>query len=243
MTDLEQPTIEAVRAYLLGSLPFDDAVALQRRLAYDVAGEPRTATVIFCEHPHGITIGRDGSRAHVRLTNEKLAARRWPVQYVGRGGGCVLHAPGQVACYLVLPLQALGLTPTAYARQIVRVVADVATGLGAGVVADESTLAVRANGRRLASFGVAVRDWVTSFGFVLNVAPDLEWFRDVDCDGDAAPMTSLQRECPGRVRVAAVRQRLLELLAERFRFCRVSVFHSHPSMTPRAPRHAIPSAR
>ena len=243
MTEVEQPPIEAVRAYLLGSLPIDDAIAFQRRLAYDVAGDPRTAAVIVCEHPYGVTVGRNGSRAHVRLTPEKLSVRRWPVQYVGRGGGCVLHAPGQVACYPVLPLQPLGLTPTAYARQLVRVAADVVTGFGATPAVDESALALRANGRRVASFGVAVRDWVTAFGFVLNVAPDLEWFRDVSCDGDPVPMTSLQRECPGRVRMAAVRQQLLELLAERFRFGRVSVFHSHPSMTPRAPRHAIPSTR
>lgn len=242
MNEADPPQIVAVRAYLLGTLPVGDALTLQRRLAYEIGGVPHTAAVVVCEHPYGVTIGRNGSRAHVRLTAAKLAARRWPVDYVGRGGGCVLHAPGQVACYPILPLQTLGLTPAAYVATLTRLVGNLVSGFGVTPAVDEASQAVRANGRRVASFGVAVRDWVTTFGFVVNVAPDLAYYRDVDCDGDPLPMTSLQRECPGRVRVATVRQRLLELLAGRFRLGRVSVFHSHPTMVPRAPRHALPTA-
>jgi lipoyl(octanoyl) transferase len=79
---------------------------------------------------------------------------------------------------------------------------------------------------------------VTCFGLVVNADPDLEPFREVKCDGDAAPMTSLARESAMRVRVTGVRQRLLELIAERFGFPRVSVFHTHPGVLPRPTRHA-----
>lgn len=243
VTDPSQPPIEATRAYLLGAVPTDDAFAFQRRLAYDVAGDPRSAALILCDHPFGVSIGREGSRAHVRLSQEKLSVRRWSVRYVGRGGGCILHVPGQVACYPIVSLRSLGLTPVEYVSELCRVVADVVAGFGASPAVDAAAPAVRVRGRRIASIGVGVRDWVTSFGVVLNVAPDLAWFRDVDSDGDPMPMTSLQRECPDRVRESAVRQRLLELLTERFRFGRVSVFHSHPTMPPRALRHAISTAR
>ena len=99
---------------------------------------------------------------------------------------------------------------------------------------------MRVNGRRVAHVGVAVRDGVSSFGLVVNVNPDLAPFRDVRCDGDPLPMTSLQRESPLRVRVTGVRQRLVELIAARFGFDRVSVFHNHPAALPRPTRHAIP---
>jgi lipoyl(octanoyl) transferase len=219
-----------VQAYLLGTLDLDTALALQHRLAYEVAGDPSCAAVVLCEHPPAITTGREGSWVHIR-------AGQRPVRWVARGGGVVLHAPGQVACYPVLPLDRMQLTPAAYLAGLRDVVGELLAGFG--VKSEVDSAAVRVNGRRVAHFGVAVRNWVTSFGFVLNVAPDLELFRDIDCDGDLVPVTSLQRECPTRVRVPAVRQRLLDLLARRFDFGRVSVFHSHPTFLPRTPLHAL----
>ena len=96
-----------------------------------------------------------------------------------------------------------------------------------------------ANGRRVAHVGVAVRGFVTSFGLVVNATPDLAPFRDVRCDGDPLPMTSLARESGHRVRVTTVRQLLLELIVKRFGFDRVSIFHTHPAALPRPTRHAI----
>lgn len=228
------PRIAAVQAYLLGTLSIDAAQALLHRLAYEVAGDPACAAVVVCDHPHEITVGREGSQAHIH-------SRRWPVRWVARGGGVILHAPGQVACYPVLPLDRMRVTPAEYVAGLCAVVGDLLAGFG--VKADVEAAAVRVNGRRVAHFGVAVRNWVTSYGFVLNVAPDLELFRDVHCDGDPLPVTSLQRECPSRVRVPAVRQRLLELLARRFDLGRLSVFHHHPTFLPRTPLHALPARR
>jgi lipoyl(octanoyl) transferase len=232
------PRLPAVQAYLLGTLDLDTAFALQRRLAYDVAGDPTSAAVILCDHPAEITIGREGSREHLRLTPAQLTARRWAVRWVARGGGVVLHVPGQVACYPILPLDQLKLTPAAYIAGLCEVVAELLASFGVHGTVDANEPAVRVHGRRIAHVGVAVRNWVSTFGLILNVTPDLELFRDLDSDGDTVPVTSLQRECPTPVRVPAVRQRLLELLARKFGFDRLSVFHSHPTILPRATRHA-----
>jgi lipoyl(octanoyl) transferase len=225
----------ALQAYLLGTLDFERAVALQRRLAYEATGETPAPAVVLCDHPPEITVGRHGSRAHIRLTDDDLASRQWNVRWVARGGGVILHVPGQVACYPVLPLQELGLTPAGYVEALGEMVADLVRGFGLHPTRDAD--AIRVNGRRVATLGVAIRNWVASFGVVVNVNPDLELFRGIDGTGDPLPMTSLQRECPTPVRVPAVRQRLLELLAGRFGFERTSVFH-HPTFLPRTRPHA-----
>jgi lipoyl(octanoyl) transferase len=224
---------------LLGTLDLDRAVALQRRLAYDATGDTPAPAVVICDHPPGLTVGRHGSRAHVRLTDDDLAARRWDVRWLARGGGVTLHAPGQVACYPVLPLREFGVTPAEYVGGLCEIVGDLCRGFGLKPTFDRDLPTVRVNGRRVATIGVAVRNWVSSFGVVVNVNPDLELFRGIDADGDPVPMTSLQRECPTPVRVPAVRQRLLDLLAARFGFDRVSVFHQHPSFLPRTRPHAV----
>jgi lipoyl(octanoyl) transferase len=243
VTDIRQthelhPASQVLSAYLLGTLEFDAFLAIQRRLVYDIAGNRGSAAIILCDHPPGITVGREGSRAHVRRNPEELHARGWPVRWVSRGGGVMLHLPGQVACYPFFPLDALGLMVAGYVEQLQAVALDLARSYDVPAEPDPERPGVRVNGRRVAHVGAAVRDNVSCFGLVVNADPDLEPFRDVKCDGDAAPMTSLARESPLRVRVSGVRQRLLELVAVRFGFDRVSVFHTHPGALPRPPRHA-----
>src|SRR5690606_1375683 len=63
--------------HLLGEVDFDAALALQRRLVFE-AGErhaPRIS-VLLCEHPELITVGRDGSRGDIRLSPDELRERR-----------------------------------------------------------------------------------------------------------------------------------------------------------------------
>jgi lipoate-protein ligase B len=150
----------------------------------------------------------------------------------------MLHLPGQVACYPVLPLDLLGLRAAAYVSALQEIVIELLADSQLVGVADRSHPGVRVNGRRIAHVGVAIRGRITGFGLILNVDPDLAPFRDVRCDGDALPMTSIQREAAGRMRLAGVRQRLVDLVSSRFGFDRVSVFHNHPAALTQPTRHA-----
>jgi lipoyl(octanoyl) transferase len=239
----EQPDYAPPRplsAYLLGGLPFDALLALQRRLVYDISGDRDTAVLVLCDHPTGITVGREGSASHIRPNSDQLAARGWPANWVARGGGAMLHVPGQVACYPIFALDALNLTVGRYVSELQALACDLCREFGVEATPDFDRPGVRANGRRVAHIGIAVRENVTSFGLVVNATPDLAAFREVRCDADPLPMTSLARESDHRVRVTTVRQRLLELIVKRFGFDRVSVFHTHPAALPRPTRHAIP---
>lgn len=224
-------------AYLLGILNFDALLALQRRLVYDVSGD-HSASIILCDHGLGITVGREGSSRDVRPNPDELHRRGWSVQWVSRGGGTMLHLPGQVACYPVFPLDVLGFTPARYVEELQAVVVDLCREYGLAGHPDAEHPGVRVNGRRVAHVGVAVRHGITCFGLIVNADPDLEPFRDVKCAGDSLPMTSLARESSMRVRVSGVRQKLLELTATRFGFDRLSVFHTLPGVLPRPSHHA-----
>ena len=129
MTDIDHtPELplpsRTLSAYLLGTLEFDELLAFQRRLVYEIGGEPSAAALLLCDHPPGITIGREGSRTHVRPNPEELHARGWPVRWVSRGGGVMLHMPGQVACYPIIPLDTLKLTAAAYILELQEVACE-----------------------------------------------------------------------------------------------------------------------
>ncbi len=232
-----------LQVYLLGRVDFEDMLRCQRRLVYEVSGDRSRAVLLLCEHPPLISVGREGSREHIGFEPHDLAAREWPVRWVNRGGGCLLHLPGQLAIYPILALDRLGLDLRGYLDRLHSVLVDVVTKMEVPASVRPDRAGVWANGRLLADIGVAVRGWVTYFGAAVNVHPDLEPFRRVAVAGPGEPpMTSLAREHREPVRDAAVRQRLVEAFARRFGFPRTSLFHTHPALTRPAPFDAVASS-
>ena len=226
------------RADPFAPLTVEQLTTLQRRLVYDVSGAPGSAAVLFGDHPAGVTVGREGSRADVRLPDAELVSHNLPLHFVPRGGGAVLHLPGQVTCYPVLPIERYGVTPGEYVRRLVRAAAAVAAAYSLPVEADEGELSVRVRGRRFAHVGAAVRGGVTLFGVVINVNPDLEPFRHVHVDADPLPMTSLQRESTLRITPHAVRQKLLNALCDAFALRRAVAPTRRPFSVLQLSRHA-----
>jgi lipoyl(octanoyl) transferase len=229
----------ALQAYLLGTVEFETALALQRQLVYQVGGDRDRAALVLCEHPPTITVGREGSRAQILYEPDELRALRWRVRWVNRGGGCLLQLPGQMAIYPILALDRLGLGVEAYLERLRRVVLDVLAEFSIPAATDVTGVQVGA--RPVAQLGIAVRDWVSYFGAAFNVEPDLDLLRKVRTAAGAPPMTSLARERRGPLRAALVRERLLEHFASRFGFGRVSVFFHHPALGARSASGAVAS--
>ncbi|MCS6850365.1 MAG: lipoyl(octanoyl) transferase LipB [Gemmataceae bacterium] len=221
-----------LQAYLLGQVDFEALLAVQQRLVYEVAGNRDQAVLILCEHPPLITVGREGSRAHILYELDELRSRELTVRWVNRGGGCWLHAPGQLAIYAVLPLDRLGLGLQAYVRRLETVARAVLADFYVPSHLHASHAGVWVGNRPLAPIGVAVRHWVSYYGAIFNVHPDLRPFRWVRLGhADAGPMTSLERERRGPLRPALVRERFLEHFAAQFGFARTTLFFEHPQLT------------
>jgi lipoyl(octanoyl) transferase len=232
----------ALQVYLLGTVDFETTLALQRRLVYEVAGERARAALILCEHPPLITVGRQGSRAHILCDADELRARQWQVRWVNRGGGCLLHAPGQLAIYPVLALDQFRLSLPDYLDRLHAALLATAADCSITATTRAGHSGIWAGGRLLAAVGIAVRDWVTYYGAALNVNPALTPFRLVRCAGpDGGPMTSLERQRRGPVRPTLVRERFVEHFAARFAFARTTFFSDHPSLGRKARSDALAS--
>jgi lipoyl(octanoyl) transferase len=224
-----------LQVYLLGTVDFETALALQHRLVYEVAGNRSSSALILCEHPPGITIGRQGSRTHLLCEPEELRARQWPVRWVNRGGGCLLHVPGQMLIYPILALDRLGFGLQTYLDRLQEVGLTVLADFGVRGETRPGRPGIWVGPRPIAGIGVAVRDWVTYFGAAFNINPSLDGFRLVRCGGPSdGPMTSLERERRGPLRASLVRERFLEYFAARFEFARTTIFFHHPSLSRKA---------
>ncbi len=221
----------ALQVYLLGQLDFEAALRFQRRLHYEVSGDRGQAVLLVCEHPPVITVGRQGSRAHILCGPEELRSRQWTIRWVNRGGGCLLHLPGQIAVYPILPLDRLGLSIPAYLEKLHGVIGGLLADFNMRGQTRPDRPGVWVGSRLLAGVGVAVRDWVSYYGAWINVNPGLEAVRLVRWGGAGEqPMTSLERERRGPLRTSLVRERLSEYFRDGFGFARVSLFSDHPAL-------------
>jgi lipoyl(octanoyl) transferase len=213
-----------LQVHLLGCVPFEDALGLQRRLLHQIENDRSQSALIVCEHPPIITVGRLGSRGHIHIELEELRLRGWQVRWVNRGAGCVFHAPGQVAIYPIVPLDRIGCNVHRYLERLSRVVLEIMADYMVRGEVDLARGHVSVGGRPLAVLGAAVRRWVSYHGAFVNVQPDLELLRRVRTGAGVVPMTSLERERHGPIALQRVRERAIELVAEQFDCAETAVF-------------------
>jgi lipoyl(octanoyl) transferase len=162
----------------LGRVPYADGVALQKSLVEERRAGRIPDTLLLLEHPHVITLGvkaRD-SRAHVKASDEDLAARGVELYESGRGGDVTYHGPGQLVGYPILDLRPDRCDVHRYVRDLEDVLIRAAArfGVAAGRVPGMSGAWV--GDRKLAAIGVRISRWITSHGFALNVTTDLAYF-------------------------------------------------------------------
>jgi lipoyl(octanoyl) transferase len=225
-------TTPSLEVYLLGLVEFDDVQRLQRRLVYDL-GERQGAALILCEHPPTISVGRSGSRAHIRADDDELKAMGVPVRWVNRGGGCILHLPGQLAGYLALPLPSFGLDLKHYVDGLHRVLLDLLPEFDLTGSTRPETSGVFLGPCRVATVGVAVGRWIAYHGFTLNVGPYLEPFRLLDdplasSEGTSIRPTSMEAWRQRPTPMPKVRESVIRHVETTFGLERNHVYTAHP---------------
>src|ERR1700733_4245525 len=88
----------------LGLVEYGAAWELQRRVVAARKAGAIADVLLFCEHPHVITLGRSGKISNLRAPDEML--RRMGVSFFesNRGGDITYHGPGQLVGYPILNL-------------------------------------------------------------------------------------------------------------------------------------------
>ena len=178
-----------------GRVPYDRALDWQRTLAQArIDGRLEEDLLLLLEHPPVVTLGRTAQGAHV------LRPEGVDVVEVERGGDVTFHGPGQLVGYPIFDLHG-----PPYRQDLhwyLRTLEDalIAALAELGIPAERKTgytgvWTGAGGGRKIASIGVHVKQWVTWHGFALNVTTDLAQFeRIVPCGIPGVEMTSVERE-------------------------------------------------
>lgn len=219
-----------MEAHLLGRIDFDTCLELQQRLLPQVAGrDDGQVVLLLCEHTPLVTIGRGGSPAEVARESRLIRSGQIRVCWVNRGGGCLMHAPGQLAIYPLVPLRWHGLSLGRLLERFQTALVESLDELNVVATARPQRHGLWGRSGQLAAFGLAVRHGVTYLGAYLNVDPPMGLFRLVESDAiDATRMSCLSAERRGPVRMPTVRATVIRHLAEAFGCDRYHLYTGHP---------------
>ena len=183
----------------LGRVNFADALVLQEEIVAkkrENRGAPDE--LLLLEHEPVYTIGKTPDQSSL----VDASALPYPLFTTNRGGQATYHGPGQLMGYPIVDLRRCGQDLHRYLRWLENVLiktlaifevrAKTRSGLTGVWIDNPEKIGA---GRKIASIGVGVRQWITMHGFALNVCGDLSPFdRIVPCGIANVTMTSIEKE-------------------------------------------------
>jgi lipoyl(octanoyl) transferase len=153
-----------------------------------------------------------------------LASKGIAVRFVGRGGGAVLHGPGQVGIALFAPLSKLGLSSYDVGGFLERFefgLESAIQSLRCSTARDSRQPGIFGRSGLVAAVSFAIRRGVVWHGGFVNVCPDLGLYRRIDTVPVATgikkrTMGSVQAEIRRKVRLQDARTAIVRSLADAF---------------------------
>jgi lipoyl(octanoyl) transferase len=175
----------------LGRMDYGLALELQQQISARRKQGLVPDHLLLLEHPHVITLGRNGHMENLLASDEILSRAGIAFYPTDRGGDVTYHGPGQLVGYPILDLREWQRDVGAYVRAVEQAIIDTLADYGIAAGRIPKLTGVWVEDRKIAAIGVHLSRWVTSHGFALNVSTDLTYFQYIVPCGLTRPVTSM----------------------------------------------------
>lgn len=209
------------REWLAIDLPLTDygeAQALQEACvaAKRNGGLPHDLMLLL-EHSPVFTLGRNGGRENLMVSDAFLDAKRIAVMPSERGGNITYHGPGQIVGYPVIDLQRARMGVEDYVTALEEVMIRVARRWGVAGGRDPRNRGIWVAGAKAGSIGLCLRHGMAFHGFALNVNNDLSPFEWINpCGLAGVAMTSLRQVLALEIAMDDIRRAVWDAVADVF---------------------------
>ncbi len=201
----------------MGLIRYNEAWNTQKELHHRRVNNEIPDTLILVEHYPVITLGKSAKEKNLLSSQERLAQQGIEVFSVERGGDVTFHGPGQLVGYLIFGLKngLVGVKP--FVRALEETIIAGLKPFGIDAKTNPPYTGVWVENEKIASIGIAVKQWVTFHGFALNVSTDLSFFDFiVPCGIAGVKMTSMNKILSRTVEMAEVKRAIGESFSSRF---------------------------
>ncbi len=179
--------------------------------------------LLFCEHPHVYTLGKNGSEENLLVNMLELSNKQASFYKINRGGDITYHGPGQIVGYPILDLDNFSPDIHQYVAKLEESVIKTISAYGlkgerlkgaSGVWLDTVKPGMA---RKICAVGIRTSRWVTMHGFAFNVNSDLSYFDLINpCGFTDKKATSMEAELGRIIDMEEVKEVLKDKLTEVF---------------------------
>ncbi|UCE23322.1 MAG: lipoyl(octanoyl) transferase LipB [Candidatus Zixiibacteriota bacterium] len=168
-------------------------------------------TILMVEHPPVVTIGKDGHKENYESLDQEPF-------FIERGGDVTYHGPGQLVIYFIFNLARRGRDIHDFMAKIQDGIIHALAAIDIGAARGEEHTGVWVDGRKIASIGIAVKNWISFHGAAVNLNTDLAEFEQISpCGLDAEVMTSAAKLLDKEVDMEQFAGTLLDAYSKIFR--------------------------
>lgn len=208
----------------LGLTDYRNAYQIQKDLVVERSKNLISDTLVILEHPPIITVGRAGKKKNIIDSirpsdqtppeQDSRAGRgglaRPEIVETDRGGDVTCHYPGQIVVYPIIDLRERNKDIHKYLRDLEEVIINFLELYNINAVRRSNFTGVWVNGKKIASIGIGVKQWITYHGFALNIDSDLSYFDTIiPCGISNVEMTSLEKLLGKKVDRIKIRKEVL----------------------------------
>ena len=189
-------------------LEYQQAYELQLRCVADKSAHPeRPDQVLMLEHPSVYTLGRQGRRDSLLVSEAWLQAQDISVRHVERGGDITYHGPGQLVIYTIFDLKRARMAVTELVYGLEQVMIESAAAFGVAAHRKDRHRGVWVGEVKIGSVGLAVRRGISFHGLAFNINCSLEPFTWINpCGLQGVRMTSLEQAARRSIAMPDVRR-------------------------------------
>jgi len=171
--------------------------------------------LVFCEHPHVVTLGKSGDMGNLLLSEALLKKKGIQFYNIDRGGDITYHGPEQQVGYPIIDLDQFKADINVYMRNLEAVIISTLAeyGIKGGRIKDATGVWLDEDkpqlARKICAMGVRTSRWVTMHGFALNVNNDLDYFNVIiPCGLQGKQVTSIEKELGYKVDKTALKEKI-----------------------------------
>ena len=177
----------------LGLADYQNSLDFQKKTFNKVKSAEFKHALISCSHYPVITLGRHTKLDNLRVREEEVKSRGIKLIKVDRGGDITYHGPGQLTIYPIFNLTLLKKDIHLFIENLEVIAINTLKYFNIKGCQREGLSGVWVNNEKIASIGIAIRNWITYHGITLNIKKnDLENFSLIRPCGMDIMMTSCE---------------------------------------------------
>ena len=164
--------IEKINYIYLKEQKYEPVWQLQKQLHLLVKEKKLPDLVLFLEHDHVYTFGKNANEDF--LLNSRI--KNAEIVHTDRGGQVTYHGPGQLVGYPIINLNFHKKSVSWFMRSLEQIIIDTLSEFK--IIADrkDGFPGVWVADEKICAMGVRIAQWVTMHGFALNINPEMKYF-------------------------------------------------------------------